>query len=360
MGFFSNLKTATSESIKAVNHGAELFSEAASSLESATDIWVIESKINRLEGDIDRALLGEYCRYKLKRMAEELDELYQELSEKADSGDIVRVRERRARLYSRVHQVQMDSFADDIHKTQAALQHRTFLMPVDYKRELEWLKSDVEDLLGMLPASKQGMKQKYERQQKQLAADIQRLELQRYTEEFDYYLSGSKKSVLRRRDSKLNGDSEEWYENGMRKQLAQFSNGKCDGQFFCWRDDGSLIVQAIKNRSTGERVQTIYLENGTIVCVVRFESSKNGHMKIWLWNGIYLGKACINHGSVERGGFFFQMLFRPLVWMSVFKACKYKADRDGLENLVEATRHWEASTNVIDRMQDIDKNPKVF
>jgi len=346
--------------MKALGHGAELLSDAAENFERAADIWATESQMNLIERAIEREISGEFCRYGIEEKLDEHEELFQKFAERADANDVVRVRARREQLIARVNEATAKVSIAEIKEAEAALQQRTFSRPVDHKRRLEILSAKIDSALEILPANRQQLIQEFQERRKQLSADAQCLETQRDTEEFGYYPDGSKKSVLRRRDSKLNGDSEEWYENGMRKQLAQFSNGKCDGQFFCWRDDGSLIVQAIKNRSTGERIQTIYLENGTIVCVVRFESSKNGQMKIWLWNGVYLGKACINHGSVERGGFLFQMLFRPLVWMSVFKAWKYKADRDGLENLVEATRHWEASINVIDRMQDIDKNPKIF
>ena len=237
----------------------------------------------------------------------------------------------------------------EIKEAEAALQQRTFPRPVDHKRRLEILSSKIDSVLEILPANRQPLIQEFQERRRQLSADAQCLETQRDTEEFGYYSDGSKKSVLRRRDDALNGDSEEWYENGVRKHVARFSEDRLDGDFTCWREDGSLLVQNTRS-APGEQTQKLYLKGGVVIGDILVKRTGSGEAKVWLWNGVYVGKAAIVERRVVRGGFIFRALFRPLVWISLFKAWKVEADQDGLMQMNATAEAWERSLKAIGEM----------
>lgn len=328
MPFWRDLKKIGVSSVKAVSNGVELLGALADEAERVSHAKVLRGRGERLERELallqpdpgGNQLKGEKIR--------ELLAVYDELIEvTADSPDQAVV-SRKARLVAQLRQDAAQRLAAEIAELELSIAGTSFSLPIEEIRRKRTLMGKLDTLHAQLDEGVERKRVSDKRQK--LVEDIARLETLRASAEVTEFPSGSIASRIERYDGVRHGVSEYWYANGQLRLRLPFVRGRVYGRIGCWREDGSLLFEGVRNADGAQL--TGYLRNGARALYGEFASG--GHLDLWLDGKVYAGRLWVDQGQVSKSGFLLGLLCKPRVWHALWKARRPGSARDVLNESI--------------------------
>lgn len=150
---------------------------------------------------------------------------------------------------------------------------------------------------------------------------IEKLEMERVSEDIEVYPSGKIKFKISKRDDKPHGRSVYYFHNGDKNKVFSFNNGRLEGLSRCWREDGSLVVEYNFCSNLSAVKIAAYTSYGIKVADCEIKNNA-GKLRLWLWSGVYIGKIKIKDGKVNRKVVILRVLMNPKFIILVCKTLK--------------------------------------
>ena len=351
MSFWGDIKRASSATVGALNSAVEAAADAAEILDGSVKVVAVRSRIMRLEGELERSDLGSLSSFELAEKREELLLKYEELARFVAGVDSEEALLKKARLLSEMRDESSENLVDSINSVLSRIDLTDFSLPVDEIRERKVLLGDIDRLIGILKLSDSRDLIGWARQLREtIVAKIGLLEKRRKVEFHGEYPSGVRLCCVERYDGRPHGVSRYWYESGVLKTEANFSQGVLCGRSKHWCEDGSLMVDSCFDPGRGASEVSVFLKDGSRI--VHAEFSKGvGFADVWLWDGTYAGRAYKHGDGFGRPGFILRVLLKPKVWGALWRARKEGFYRQGIEYMDDVIENSFCFFDELERMQ---------
>jgi hypothetical protein len=219
-----------------------------------------------------------------------------------------------------------------------------FKRPVDEIQHLQSLMSSCETHIELLKADS-GPADDVKKMQVLITeahARIDVLQPSRTSIEEIPYSYGAKAALIRLYDGYRQGKSEFWYEDGTPRLTAEYAQDMAEGEVYVYAPSGAQVASGVLQKVRGYAEWTLQLAPEKVFMTMSLNKDK-GELNVWLWNGVYVGRAPMRAKRFQRLGFCIRLLFKPRVWTSFWQVRKLGPARDELDRMKSCMAIWTAA-----------------
>ncbi|MGM1054130.1 MAG: toxin-antitoxin system YwqK family antitoxin [Pseudomonadota bacterium] len=345
MSFFGDLKRTTKATVGAVSKGVELLTFAAEELDKSAGVLVLKSECYRLEAELRSLKIRNFSLTEIRDVRGKLIEAYRLAIPEVGDFDRQNIASKLEAMLVESGRAEIGCVVDRIKFKRYSLETAGSGSPASKIRSLNALRLDYSLLISL--ADKLADKDVVSDARKKISeidADVIEFEKLRFEITTDSYREGKKKSLVRKCDGAPHGLSEFWYESGQIWKRMNYQNGHPEGRCILFRKDGSVLIEIDINQSESKMAQKIYLSGGEKI-LDGILSHGSGELNVWLWDGVYVGRAVYKDGRISRALFFVGVVLRPKVWVSLYSAYRRKEVRILFDEMLEAANEYALFAN---------------
>lgn len=336
------------ESAKAIGTGVELLSEVAEEATKASARLLAETRVARLEKEIDA--LGEGLGSDPMRAEKcgQLLSLYDEMVALVGCASAVDIVAKKELVYQDLSRQSARKLLGQIESLEKTIAKSHFSLPVQEIDQKRGLLALIDALLVQLDNGDQaGMAGSFFARKKTVLADIALLESLRATEEVSCFSSGVQFSRIEKYDGMRHGRSEYWHESGGLKLQMEYAYAQISGPISCWREDGSVLFEG-KRLPNSNLELTGYLVNGARV--FQGELGPNGYCDIWFAGAVHAGSLRIENGRVRKLGFLVRLMFSFPFWRAYWRLYRSVDGPELMDGTLQVIRQFERFADDLSRL----------
>lgn len=328
MGFIKNISRAVTSTCHAVGNGIEELDNIASEFDKSTERHLRRSQISRLKDQVKRlqALPDQYD-FIINKKEEMLIE-YNKYIEIATGDEIKNYIDEKRLLEIELTDEKLKKIFNCLNTKETKILAWKSRLAVKKIQALNNLSGNFIKLMddsnaGVVLGSEyaKNILPKCRDKINNINGLIEKLEMERVSEDIEVYPSGEIKFKISKRDDKQHGRSVYYFCNGSKNKVFSFNNGCLEGLSRCWREDGSLVVEYnFCSNLSAVKIAT-YTSYGIKVADCEINNNA-GKLRLWLWSGVYIGKIKIKDGRVNKKIVILRILMNPKFIVLVCRTLK--------------------------------------